>query len=235
MMTTTCDGVLPAPARSGPSNAPGTHSPDRAESRLVACAVTCDAPSRSRNKERTKARLLEMAVAEFGRTGIRDGRIDSISTSAGLHKKLVYYYFEDKDGLFAATVAHAIARTNAGIADFNLAGQGLERLLLAGLEFFSSQQDLARFLTTNWSWLVEQKSLVACRLYQHLVIQAGPKRPRAGAPGPLMLYHAVLQMSALVLLNRTDDDAGTSADRLKRAAAFIAELSGNGPVSEQGL
>lgn len=51
---------------------------------------------------KTKLRLLDAAKQEFSRFGLAGGRVDRIAKNAGCNKQLIYSYFQNKEGLFAA-------------------------------------------------------------------------------------------------------------------------------------
>ncbi|MFS8096285.1 TetR family transcriptional regulator [Lentzea alba] len=53
-----------------------------------------------RDKEATKAKLLEAALEEFARYGIAGARVDRIAAKAGCNKAMIYAYFGSKEGLF---------------------------------------------------------------------------------------------------------------------------------------
>lgn len=54
----------------------------------------------NRDPEATKARILAAAVREFSAKGISGARVDSIAARARVNKRMLYYYFESKEGLF---------------------------------------------------------------------------------------------------------------------------------------
>ena len=54
--------------------------------------------------EKTRAAILKAALEEFAREGATGARTDEIARSAGVNKALLYYYFKDKDGLYAAVL-----------------------------------------------------------------------------------------------------------------------------------
>jgi len=54
--------------------------------------------------EATRERLLEAATTEFSTYGVAGARVDRIATAAGCNKNLIYVYFENKEGLFAAVL-----------------------------------------------------------------------------------------------------------------------------------
>ncbi len=59
-----------------------------------------DPTERKRDPERTKARILEAATAEFGAKGFAAARVSDIAARAGVNKQLISYYFGGKEGLF---------------------------------------------------------------------------------------------------------------------------------------
>jgi AcrR family transcriptional regulator len=60
---------------------------------------------RGRSKgERTRLRLLEIAVQRFGARGFRNTSVSEIAREAGLTQAASYAYFENKQALFAAAV-----------------------------------------------------------------------------------------------------------------------------------
>ncbi|GAA0228566.1 TetR family transcriptional regulator [Saccharothrix mutabilis subsp. mutabilis] len=59
-----------------------------------------DPDDRKRDPERTKARIVEAAVAEFGAKGFAATRVSAIAERAGVNKQLISYYFGGKEGLF---------------------------------------------------------------------------------------------------------------------------------------
>ena len=59
--------------------------------------------------EKTRAAILRAALKEFAHEGVAGGRIDEIARSAGVNKALLYYYFKDKEGLYAAVLEQVFA------------------------------------------------------------------------------------------------------------------------------
>jgi AcrR family transcriptional regulator len=69
------------------------------------------ASERKRDPERTRARILEAAAAEFGAKGYAATRTTDIAARAGVNKQLISYYFGGKEGLYQelATSWHSSA------------------------------------------------------------------------------------------------------------------------------
>lgn len=71
--------------------------------------------------ERTRRRLLEIAIERFGERGYRATSVSEIARAAGLTQAAVYAYFESKEALFDAAVdadaAQLVAETEAKVAE----------------------------------------------------------------------------------------------------------------------
>ena len=57
---------------------------------------------RKRDPERTRERILEAALIEFGEHGFAGARIGAIAGRAGVNEQLISYYFDGKEGLYRA-------------------------------------------------------------------------------------------------------------------------------------
>jgi len=62
---------------------------------------------RLRDADRSQAAILAAARDEFAEHGLGGARVDRIAERAGLNKRLIYYYFEDKEKLFQAVLEQA--------------------------------------------------------------------------------------------------------------------------------
>src|SRR5271167_3645404 len=59
--------------------------------------------------EESRAAILQAAAQEFAEHGIAGARTDEIAREARVNKALLYYYFEDKETLYAAVLDHAFS------------------------------------------------------------------------------------------------------------------------------
>lgn len=64
---------------------------------------------RSRDPERTRGEILEVATREFAEHGFSGARVDEIAERTRTTKRMLYYYFESKEGLFVAVLERAYA------------------------------------------------------------------------------------------------------------------------------
>lgn len=69
-------------------------------------------PTRSELK---RAAILEAAVDEFQRQGLRDTSMDRIAASAEVSKRTVYNHFDSKEALFRAIVAEMLHEQGASV------------------------------------------------------------------------------------------------------------------------
>lgn len=65
------------------------------------------AEERLRDADRSQNTILAAARDEFAEFGLGGARMDRIAERAGLNKRLIYYYFEDKERLFQAVLEQA--------------------------------------------------------------------------------------------------------------------------------
>jgi AcrR family transcriptional regulator len=65
-----------------------------------------EAPARSRTNDpaATRADILEVALKEFADKGLSGARIDAIAEQTRTSKRMIYYYFESKEGLYQAVL-----------------------------------------------------------------------------------------------------------------------------------
>src|SRR5215475_11469546 len=60
---------------------------------------------RKRDPERTREKILDAAIVEFGEHGYAGARISAIAARAGVNQQLISYYFDGKEGLYRALMA----------------------------------------------------------------------------------------------------------------------------------
>ena len=95
-----------------------------------------------RDAEATRRRILEAARAEFARHGLGGARIERIAEAARTNKRMLYYYFGNKEGLFLAAL-------EATYDDIRAAERALNLTALAPLDAI---ERLVRF---TWDYFVE--------------------------------------------------------------------------------
>lgn len=101
----------------------------------------------ARDPERTRRRILDAATAEFSRYGLGGARIDRIARRAGANKRMLYYYFGDKDGLFLAALEARYAHIREA-----------ERALR--LEHLEPRVALDRLVRFTWDYCLEHPEFI---------------------------------------------------------------------------
>ncbi len=78
-------------------------------------------------------RILKAATAEFARSGLGGARVDRIATRAGANKRMLYYYYGNKEALFLAVMEASYARIRSAELGLNLDAvepeEGVRRLV----------------------------------------------------------------------------------------------------------
>ncbi|MGC9222884.1 MAG: TetR/AcrR family transcriptional regulator [Terracidiphilus sp.] len=93
-------------------------------------------PHADRSAE-TRSRILEAALTEFAAHGLAGARTEQIAAAAQVNKALLYYYFESKEKLYAATLEMVSSRVrDRSMAVFLREVSPGERVLRAALDHF---------------------------------------------------------------------------------------------------
>jgi AcrR family transcriptional regulator len=78
--------------------------------------------------------ILDAAIAVIARRGVRGLRVEQVAAEAGVATSLLYYYFDNRNGLVRATLDHANERAERTIHDGVSGREAVERSLLAELD-----------------------------------------------------------------------------------------------------
>ena len=102
---------------------------------------------RIRDAEATKARILAAAKREFAKNGLGGARVDDIAEKAHANKRMIYHYFDSKEGLFQTVL-------EAAYLDIRSAEQ---RLNLDHLEPRAALEKLVRF---TWGYYLKNPEFI---------------------------------------------------------------------------
>jgi AcrR family transcriptional regulator len=92
-------------------------------------------PARTNDPERTMANILEVAMTEFAEKGLAGARIDEIAAATHTSKRMIYYYFGSKEGLYLAVLEQAYARMRSIESQLDLDNLDPETALRRLVEF----------------------------------------------------------------------------------------------------
>jgi AcrR family transcriptional regulator len=70
-------------------------------------------PDRTRDAERTRAEIIDVATREFADKGYAGARVDEIAAKMSTTKRMIYYYFGNKERLYIEVLEHAYAGIRA--------------------------------------------------------------------------------------------------------------------------
>jgi AcrR family transcriptional regulator len=73
-------------------------------------AVARPADPDRRDPDATRKNIIEIATEEFAEKGFNGARVDDIAARTNTSKRMIYYYFGDKEGLFVAVIEQAYGR-----------------------------------------------------------------------------------------------------------------------------
>ena len=81
---------------------------------------TRKASTRTNDPERTMAEILSVATKEFAHKGLAGARIDEIAAATRTSKRMIYYYFGSKEGLYVSVLEAAYGRMRKIEANLHL-------------------------------------------------------------------------------------------------------------------
>lgn len=97
-----------------------------------------------------RADILETATEIFAEHGLAGARIDEIVKRTQTSKRMIYYYFGDKNGLYLSVLEAAYAKVRAGEEDLKLEEldplSGLKRLVEFTFDYHSENPKLVRLI-----------------------------------------------------------------------------------------
>jgi len=122
--------------------------------RPAASPESNDAASTTRRKydpEQTKRNILEVATAEFSAMGLAGARVDQIAERTHTTKRMLYYYFGSKEGLYEAVLDKVYGDIRALEQDLQIdeldPEAGLRRLVEFTFDYHDRHRDFVRLVT----------------------------------------------------------------------------------------
>jgi AcrR family transcriptional regulator len=147
--------------------------------------------------EGTRARILDAARAEFGTVGLSGARVNRIAEQAGANKRMLYYYFGNKEELFAAVLESAYEHIREA-----------ERAL--DLDALPPREAIARLVAFSWQYNLEHPEFMnllgSANRHQGLLGQSSTRVRRMHSPLTTMI-ESILQRGAASGEWRSDVDA----------------------------
>jgi AcrR family transcriptional regulator len=169
---------------------------------------------RQRDADRSQSTILAAARDEFAEHGLGGARMDRIAERAGLNKRLIYYYFEDKDKLFQAVLEQAYVLIREEEQKLNLLGlkpaDAIRRLVEFTWDYYLAHPEFLSLLNSEnlQSARHLQDSERAREMNSPLIATLGEILERGrkegsfrGGVDPLQLYVSIAGLSYFYLSN----------------------------------
>jgi len=108
------------------------------------------APVRSPNPEATRQNIIDVATEEFAMNGLSGARVDEIAAKTGSSKRMIYYYFKDKEGLYISVLEEAYRKVRTTEATLDLEHlpplEALRRLVEFTFDHHNANEDFIRLV-----------------------------------------------------------------------------------------
>ncbi|MDF2799009.1 MAG: TetR/AcrR family transcriptional regulator [Devosia sp.] len=108
------------------------------------------APTRAQDPEGTRQNIIEVAAQEFALNGLSGARIDEIAAKTRSSKRMIYYYFGSKEGLYLSALENAYRQVREGEAQLDVAGlpplDALKRLVEFTFDHHHQHEEFIRMV-----------------------------------------------------------------------------------------
>jgi len=108
------------------------------------------AVSRSNDPASTRRDILEVATREFAKKGLAGARIDEIAAQTATSKRMIYYYFQSKQGLYLAALEESYRRIREIEGTLHLGDlppiEAMRTLVGFTFDYESQNQDFVRLV-----------------------------------------------------------------------------------------
>ncbi len=165
--------------------------------------------------DQSRERILRAAIHEFSEHGLAGARTSGIASAARVNKALLYYYFRDKEALYAAAledVAGRIAGDALAVLDLPCsAGERMLRFVLQHFDRISSrngfqalmQQEMVRFRAgqSNALGIIAEKAFVPMWDRTLQIVEEGIHAGELCNVDPLQMLYSALGANVFYFLS----------------------------------
>ena len=110
-------------------------------------------PPLQRDLDRTRADILRVATEHFTNTGYFGARVDEIAAETATTKRMIYYCFGSKDGLFAACLSEVYSAIRSFEESLNLdelsPSEAIARYVSETIRYHEAHPELALLVRTE--------------------------------------------------------------------------------------
>jgi TetR/AcrR family transcriptional regulator len=94
----------------------------------------------------TRAEIVAAAERQFAERGFEAARLDDIATEVGIRRAAIFYYFRDKQELYAAVLDELFGDWTAALPTGGSAADRLEASLVAWIDYVARRPTVARLI-----------------------------------------------------------------------------------------
>lgn len=185
-----------------------------------------------RRAEQTRHQILKAAIREFSEQGLAGARIGAIGSAARVNKALLYYYFRDKEALYAAALEEVAGKAaENALAVLELECSPGERMLRFVLQHFDRnlaqqgfqalmQQEMVRFREgrSDAMRIIAEKAFKPMFVRAQMITQEGIRTGELGNVDWMQMMYAALGANVFYFLSAPMVRLLTHKDPLSPAA-----------------
>jgi AcrR family transcriptional regulator len=173
------------------------------------------APVQTRDPDASRAAILKAATDEFARHGLGGARVDRIADTAGVNKRMLYYYFGNKEDLFLAVLEQAYRDIRDAERALELSAvdpvEGIRRLIAFTWTYYLEHPEFLRLLNSENQHRAEhlKRSSEVRAMHSPFVAMIDELLERGRRSGvfragvdPVQLYISIASLSYFYLSNR---------------------------------
>src|SRR5215207_6456336 len=130
-------------------------------------ALEAPAPPRAHDPDRTRQDILDVATEEFASAGFSGARVDRIAERTRTSKRMIYYYFGSKEGLYLAALEKVYGELRAAEMSLDAAPESpadaLRRLIELTFDYQQAHPEFVRLVNTenvNFGRYIEQSQAI---------------------------------------------------------------------------
>lgn len=170
--------------------------------------------SLTRNKERTKSLILAAASTEFAEKGYAGARVENIAERSGSNKRMLYYYFQNKEELFVAVMEETYKTIRNAESELKLLDlppvEAIRSLITFTWEYYIAHPEFLNLLNTENLYHAEHiKKSKNIGFYNsklidtlsEILIRGQKEKLFRGGVDPLQLYISIAGLSYFYISN----------------------------------
>src|SRR4051812_9762090 len=116
-------------------------------------ALETSSPPRGHDPERTREDILNVATEEFASAGFSGARVDMIAERTSTSKRMIYYYFSSKEGLYLAVLEKVYGELRAAEMSLDVLHEdpevAMKRIIELTFDYQEAHPEFVRLVNTE--------------------------------------------------------------------------------------